>query len=83
MLRFVVLPADALPGLRAREDGLATRALAARADVPVASAPSRPVPSSAQATPRARWPWALAWLLLTAAGWALERRVRRSPVPPG
>ena len=99
LLQFDVLAADALPGLRARADGDATRALAAsapdraeaKADSAATSTPA--FAATADADPRARWPWALAWLLAAAAGWALERRVLRAapgredpagrPVAPG
>jgi hypothetical protein len=83
LLQFDVLATDALPGLRAREDGEATRALAAAAPDAPARAPASASAAAADADPLARWPWALAWLLAAAAGWALERRVlrRSSPSP--
>ncbi len=70
--QLLVLADDALPGLQARAAREATFALAAgaiaRGDAPRAQ--------NMAAGPR--WPWAVAWLLVTALGWALERRVLRS-----
>lgn len=63
---FHVHAADGAPGLRARETREATQAL-------VAGAESR-LRGPVQATrPGPRWPWFLAWLLVTATGWLFER----------
>lgn len=65
--------ADEAPGLRAAELREATQALAASA------APrAQPMPVD---RPGTRWPWGLAWLLLSAALWSLERS-RAGRFPP-
>lgn len=62
---FPVRGEDEAPGLRAFERREATQFLAANA--------APPSPSTPLETPGARWPWALAWLLLSAALWWFER----------
>lgn len=62
---FPVRGEDEAPGLRAAERREATLALAANA---AASAKTTPVEN-----PGPRWPWLLAWLLLSAGLWWLER----------
>lgn len=62
-----VLAADALPAMAARERREATRALAAFAPSPDAAAEQPPVPGP-------RWPGWLAFLLVAALAWLLERR---------
>lgn len=54
---------EARPGIEARETRDATRALAT----------DRPGAKAGGSAPGPRWPWFLAWLLLTAATWWLER----------
>lgn len=61
---FPVHGIDRAPGLLAAERREATRALAAAA---------APVDARADDIAGRRWPWALAWLLLSAALWWLER----------
>ncbi|KFN49425.1 hypothetical protein [Arenimonas composti] len=62
---FHVLGEDELPGLAASERREATLALAANAPATA--------PAVATTTPGPRWPWLLAWLLLAALAWWLER----------
>ncbi|MFY2763201.1 carboxypeptidase regulatory-like domain-containing protein [Arenimonas sp. MALMAid1274] len=61
---FPVRDGEAVPALRAAERTRATEALASTAAATASDAP--PVEGR-------RWPWALAWLLLSAALWWLER----------
>jgi hypothetical protein len=68
---FLVLPEAALPAIRARETGEATMQWAARQDVSADSAmPQQRGPA---------WPYFLGWLLVSAALWAGERRLRARP----
>jgi hypothetical protein len=70
---FLVLPAQALTTIRAREMGDETmRWAAAQSASTVASAPERR---------GASWPWLLGWLLVSATLWFAERRVRAMPLP--
>ena len=74
--QLLVIAGDALPGVRAREARDATLALAVDA---VARGDAASVQWAAAGP---RWPWALAWLVLAAFGWALERRLlRHAPMP--
>lgn len=69
---FPVRGEDEAPGLLAAERREATQALAANAAPPSETAPLE--------IPGTRWPWGLAWLLLSAALWWLERaRLGRLP----
>ena len=61
-----VLPAEALPGVRAQARREATQRLAAFSPEPSEGHAPPPVPGP-------RWPWWLAWLTATALAWALER----------
>ncbi len=71
---ILVLGEAALPGLAARADRDATRALAAQPRTPVESARR----DAADGSPRRpRWPWFLGWLLACALAWQLERRLLR------
>ncbi len=62
---FFVRDPDQSPGLQAQAVHEATRALAADPDAHKGDL------RATQAGPR--WPWFLAWLLLTTAGWWFER----------
>lgn len=69
---FPVRGEDQAPGLRAAERRDATLALAANAAPALAAAPLE--------NPGRRWPWLLAWLLLSSALWWFERaRPGRAP----
>lgn len=69
---FPVRGEDDAPGLRAAERREATQALAANG---VPSSETKPLQN-----PGPRWPWLLAWLLLSAALWWFERaRLGRAP----
>jgi hypothetical protein len=58
----------------ARRDDTLRLASAPRPAVDAAAAPRAGAASRAPVAPGPALPWALAWLLLAAAGWALERR---------
>lgn len=93
-----VHPADALPGLAARERRDATLRLAAidRPGAPGTADASTPTQRAADTGPTGsgrgfdgtssgtgpRWPWFLAWLLAAGALWWLERAVRRNETAP-
>jgi hypothetical protein len=69
---FPVRGEDQAPGLRAAERREATQALASNAAPPSGTTPLE--------HPGPRWPWGLAWLLVSAALWWLERaRLGRAP----
>lgn len=69
---FAVLPQGSLKTIRARETGEATARWAAQQDAPgTRAAPQRRGPA---------WPYFLGWLLVSAALWLLERRVRAGRV---
>lgn len=69
---FLVLPEGALRAIRATETGEATARWAAQQAASAArDAPQRRSPA---------WPYALAWLLLSAALWWGERRLRAAPI---
>ena len=69
---FPVRGEDEAPGLRVAERREATQALAAHA-APPSDATQREIPGP-------RWPWLMAWLLLSAALWWFERaRLGRAP----
>jgi hypothetical protein len=71
---FYVREASSAPGLAAQAMRVATQALAA-------GSPGRG--SALQATqPGPRWPWFLAWLLLTTAAWWFERSRLGQPGSP-
>lgn len=65
---FPVRAEDEAPGLRAAERREATQSLAANAAPPAETTPLE--------NPGARWPWLLAWLLVSAALWWFERSAR-------
>lgn len=70
---FLVLPQAALKTITARETGEAT--------VRWAAAQTAPVARKVAEQRGAAWPWFLAWLLLGAALWVGERRIRARPAP--
>lgn len=71
-LGFMVLPQGAFKSIRARETGEATARWGAQPIAPTTlAAPQRRGPA---------WPYFLGWLLVSAALWWLERRVRAGPV---
>lgn len=61
---FHVAARDALPGVQASEQREATAALVRTSGTP---------PSSTSSAPGQRWPWFLAWLVVSALLWWLER----------
>jgi hypothetical protein len=69
---FPVRAADSAPGLAAATTREATAALANAASATGEAVPPMPMPGP-------RWPWAVAWLVVVAALWWLERPRPASP----